>query len=91
MVIQFVEENLVKGVEFLVENGKKDGVVIIEFGLQYEVMVVGEGVSLVVIDMVKVYYKGMLLDGIEFDFFYFCGEFVVFLLNCVIFGWMEGV
>lgn len=86
-----VEENIVKGEVFLVENGQKEGVIIIELGLQYEVMVEGEGVSLVVIDIVKVYYKGILLDGIEFDFFYFCGELVVFLLNCVILGWIEGV
>lgn len=51
----------------------------------------GEGVSLVVIDMVKVYYCGILLDGIEFDFLYKCGEFVEFLFNCVIVGWIEGV
>lgn len=41
--------------------------------------------------MVKVYYCGILLDGIEFDLFYKCGELVEFLFNCVIFGWIEGV
>ncbi len=91
MATQLAEENLVKGAEFLAENGKKDGVVTTESGLQYEVMVAGEGASPVATDTVKVHYKGTLLDGTEFDSSYSRGEPAVFPLNRVIPGWTEGV
>lgn len=49
----------------------------------------GEGVILVCIDCVCVYYIGKLIDGIVFDSFVVCGEFVEFLVNGVISGWIE--
>lgn len=76
MVEVVVVKNIEVGEVYLVENVKCDGVIVIEFGLQYEVLEEGEGVSLLVEDEVKVYYCGMFLDGIEFDLFYVCNEFV---------------
>lgn len=50
----------------------------IDLGLLYKIEKVGEGVSLSKIDMVKVYYKGILFDGMVFDSLYDCNVFVEF-------------
>lgn len=88
---KMAEENLEKGAAFLAENATKEGVVTTESGLQYEVLVAGEGASPVATDTVKVHYQGTLLDGTEFDSSYSRGEPAVFPLNRVISGWTEGV
>lgn len=80
---------VVEGVKYLEENCEKDGVNSIEFGLQFCVLMQGEGVILVCIDCVCVYYIGKFIDGIVFDSFVVCGELVEFLVNGVIVGWIE--
>ena len=61
------EENKAKGVAFLAENGKREGVKTTESGLQYEVITAGEGAQPAETDVVVVHYKGTLIDGTEFD------------------------
>ncbi|WP_417227093.1 FKBP-type peptidyl-prolyl cis-trans isomerase [Amphritea sp.] len=85
------EDNLKKGQEYLAENGKKEGVVTTESGLQYEELTAGEGESPKAEDTVKVHYRGSLISGTDFDSSYSRGEPVSFPLNGVIPGWTEGL
>lgn len=61
------------------------------FGVIVQILIKGIGLLFKVSDMVKVYYCGMFINGIEFDSFYKCGQLILFLLNCVILCWIEGV
>lgn len=70
----------------------KEGVVITESGLAYEVLEKGESETHPgPTARVKVHYRGTLLDGTEFDSSYSRGEPIEFPLNGVIAGWTEGV
>ena len=84
-------ENLAEGKAYLAENAKRDGVVVTESGLQYEIVTEGDGAKPAAEDTVKVHYKGTLLDGTEFDSSYSRNQPAVFPLNRVISGWTEGV
>ena len=53
--------------QFLEENKLKEGVITTESGLQYEVMREGAGERPQANSIVKVHYKGMLIDGTVFD------------------------
>ena len=55
------------GEEFLAENAKKEGVVTLHSGLQYKVLVKGEGEVPKKTDKVQVHYEGRLVDGTVFD------------------------
>jgi FKBP-type peptidyl-prolyl cis-trans isomerase FkpA len=88
---QSAEDNIAAGKAFLAENANKEGVVVTESGLQYEVLVEGTGTSPSATDTVRVHYRGTLLDGTEFDSSYKRGEPAEFPLNRVIPGWTEGV
>ncbi|HNZ91364.1 MAG TPA: FKBP-type peptidyl-prolyl cis-trans isomerase [Acidovorax sp.] len=60
-------------------------------GLVYESLKEGAGASPAATDTVKVHYRGMFLDGKEFDSSYKRGEPTEFPLNRVIACWTEGV
>lgn len=79
------------GMAFLAENAKKDGVTVLPSGLQYKVLVQGDGPSPAATDKVKVHYRGTFIDGREFDSSYKRGTPAVFALNQVIKGWTEAV
>lgn len=79
------------GAQFLVENASKDGVQTTPTGLQYKVITEGTGKSPQASDLVKVHYRGTLLDGTEFDSSYKRNAPAEFPLNGVIPGWTEGV
>ncbi|MBU2978345.1 FKBP-type peptidyl-prolyl cis-trans isomerase [Alteromonas sp. C1M14] len=91
MASKAAEENIKIGEDYLAENAKKDGVVVTDSGLQYEVLTEGTGKSPEATDTVKVHYHGTLIDGTVFDSSYERGEPVIFPLNRVIPGWTEGV
>ena len=55
------------GEEFLAENAKKEGVVTLRSGLQYKVLVTGNGEIPKKTDKVQVHYEGRLVDGTVFD------------------------
>ncbi|MBX2842446.1 MAG: FKBP-type peptidyl-prolyl cis-trans isomerase, partial [Flammeovirgaceae bacterium] len=83
--------NLEEGQKFLEENSKKEGVITLESGLQYEVIKEGSGASPKLEDTITAHYHGTLLDGTVFDSSVDRGEPATFPLNRVIGGWTEGV
>ena len=80
-----------QGEQYLAENGKKDGVVTLPSGLQYQVLQEGNGRKPKATDQVKCHYEGMLVDGTLFDSSIQRGEPATFPLNGVIAGWTEGL
>ena len=85
------EENRAEGETFLAENLAKEGVEVLESGLQYKVITEGEGPSPTPDSTVKVHYRGTLLDGTEFDSSYKRGEPATFGVTQVIPGWTEAL
>lgn len=79
------------GEAFLAENGKKDGVVTLPSGLQYQVLKEGDGKKPSATDQVVCHYEGTLIDGTVFDSSYQRNQPATFGLNQVIPGWTEGV
>lgn len=88
---QAAMETLEEGNRFLQENGNRESVITTESGLQYEVLVKGDGPMPADTSEVEVHYEGMLIDGTVFDSSYERGESISFPLNRVIKGWTEGV
>jgi FKBP-type peptidyl-prolyl cis-trans isomerase FklB len=80
-----------QGEKFLEENKLREGVIVTESGLQYEVLKMGKGKKPAATDRVKVHYHGTLINGEVFDSSVDRGEPIVFGLNQVIAGWTEGV
>lgn len=80
-----------EGEAFLAENKSKPGVQVTESGLQYRVERAGNGATPTASDVVRVHYKGTLLNGETFDSSYDRGEPAEFGLAQVIPGWSEGV
>jgi FKBP-type peptidyl-prolyl cis-trans isomerase len=85
------EANQAAAEVFLAENATREGVVVTESGLQYEVIEAGEGASPGPDDTVEVHYRGTLVDGTEFDSSYQRGETVTFGVGQVITGWTEAL
>lgn len=83
--------NAAEGDKFLLENRAKEGVIVTESGLQYQVVELGTGPMPSATDKVTVHYRGTLLNGEEFDSSYSRGEPISFQLDQVIPGWTEGV
>ena len=79
------------GEAFLAENGKKDGIVTLPSGLQYQVLKEGNGKKPSATDQVVCHYEGTLIDGTVFDSSYQRNQPATFGLNQVIPGWTEGV
>jgi FKBP-type peptidyl-prolyl cis-trans isomerase FkpA len=85
------EDTIKEGADFLIANAKVDGVQVTESGLQYSVISKGDGAMPTAEDVVKVHYKGTLIDGTEFDSSYKRNEPAEFPLKNVIKGWTEGL
>lgn len=81
------EENKAKGVAWLAENLKKEGVKELAGGLQYKVLTAGEGGSPTPSDTVRVHYTGTLTNGDVFDSSVKRGEPAEFVVGGVIKGW----
>lgn len=90
-VAEKFKETKEKGEAYLAENAKKEGVVTLPSGLQYQVIKEGNGRRPKATDKVKCHYEGMLVDGTLFDSSIQRGEPATFPLNGVIKGWTEGL
>ncbi len=84
-------DKISEGEKFLAENAKRDGVITLPSGLQYEILVEGNGPKPSATSTVKTHYKGTLLDGRVFDSSYDRGEPTSFPVNRVIAGWTEAL
>lgn len=86
-----MEKNKAAGQAFLGENKEREGVMVTESGLQYEVLKAADGPKPKESDTVKVDYIGTLVDGTEFDSSIKRGEPAVFGVGQVIPGWSEAL
>ena len=79
------------GEKYLAENAKKEGVITLPSGLQYQVLKEGNGKKPTAKDTVPCHYEGFLIDGTVFDSSIQRGEPATFPLQQVIAGWTEGL
>lgn len=80
-----------EGKRFLENNKLQDGVTTLPSGLQYKVLVKGDGDIPKSTDRVKVHYRGTLLDGTEFDSSYARREPITLGVGQVIAGWTQAL
>ncbi len=88
---EIMDTNAAEGEAFLAENATKEGVIVTDSGLQYEILTQGDGPQPTAESRVKVHYRGSLIDGTEFDSSYERGEPTDFGVNGVIAGFGEGL
>ncbi len=86
-----VSKSLEEGKAFLEKNKEKQGVKTLPDGLQYKVLVEGNGPSPKSTDTVTVNYRGSLIDGTLFDSSYTRGEPTTMRVSGVIPGWAEAL
>lgn len=80
-----------EGEAFLAKNAQREGVVVLESGLQYEVIEAGSGDTPSRNDVVRTHYRGTLINGQQFDSSYDRGEPAEFPVKGVIAGWTEAL
>ena len=82
--------NARKSADYLAKNRQQPGVVQLPSGIQYAVLNKGSGTaSPAVTSTVTVNYRGMLVDGTEFDSTWAHGAPVSFTVDKVIRGWQD--
>jgi len=85
------KDNLEEGVNFLSKNKDEEGVIELPSGLQYKILIEGDGVMPKATDQVKCHYHGTLIDGTVFDSSVERKQPAVFPVNGVIRGWIEAL
>ncbi|MFT6463647.1 FKBP-type peptidyl-prolyl cis-trans isomerase [Halopseudomonas sp.] len=79
------------GVEFLIKNAEREGVITLDSGLQYEVVNEGTGATPQSSSTVQTHYEGTLITGEVFDSSYKRGQPAEFPVGGVIAGWTEAL
>lgn len=79
------------GVDYLADNAKREGVVTLPSGLQYEVISEGTGATPTASSTVQTHYEGTLISGEVFDSSYKRGQPAEFPVGGVIAGWTEAL
>ena len=79
------------GEAFLADNAKRDEVTVTDSGLQYEVLVEGNGAVPVAGQSVRVHYHGTFTHGGVFDSSVARGQPAEFPVTGVIAGWVEAL
>lgn len=79
------------GEDFLAENAKKDGVITLDSGLQYEIITEGTGAQPTRESTVRTHYHGTFIDGRVFDSSVERGQPAEFPVGGVIAGWTEAL
>ncbi|PKF50707.1 FKBP-type peptidyl-prolyl cis-trans isomerase [Enterovibrio nigricans] len=85
------KEAAAEGETFLAENAKRAEVTVTDSGLQYEVLVEGNGEIPTSDKQVRVHYHGTLTDGTKFDSSVERGQPAEFPVTGVIKGWVEAL
>ncbi len=80
-----------EGQKFLEQNGKREEVVTLPSGLQYEVLVEGNGPKPGPTSKVKCHYHGTLTNGEVFDSSVEKGKPIEYSVNGFIKGWQEAL
>jgi len=82
-----------EGKQFLIDNGARDEVVVLDSGLQYEVLEAGdaEAEKATRESTVKTHYHGTFINGQVFDSSYQRGQPIEFPVTGVIKGWTEAL
>jgi FKBP-type peptidyl-prolyl cis-trans isomerase FklB len=76
---------------WLIENGKKEGVYTLPSGVQYKIIKSGNGISPTESDILECHYISKLINGNVFDNAYYEGPTFRFYLSAVIPGWSEAL
>ena len=85
------KDSIAAGDAYMAENAKREGVVTLPSGLQYEILRAGAGAIPTDTDQVKVHYHGTLINGTVFDSSVDRGEPATFGVTQVIPGWTEAL
>lgn len=84
-------ENKKAGEAFLAENARKAGVTVLPSGLQYRVLQAGNGAKPGDADTVACRYRGVLINGAEFDSSPASGEAGSLKVSSLVPGWREAL
>ncbi|MGB0894845.1 MAG: FKBP-type peptidyl-prolyl cis-trans isomerase [Parashewanella sp.] len=85
------EVAMAEGKAFLEENAKREEVIVTESGLQYEVLVQGDGEKPTVDSTVRTHYHGTFTNGDVFDSSVVRDQPAEFPVSGVIAGWTEAL
>lgn len=85
------EGNRKEGDAFLASNRTMEGVVTLPSGLQYKIIKAGDGRKPTDADTVECQYRGLFVNGSEFDSSYRTGKPSTFKVGGVIPGWKEAL
>lgn len=85
------ERERIAGKEFIEKTAKEEGVKKLQSGMLFKSTKEGSGISPKATDVVKVNYRGTLINGKEFDSSYKRGKPLEFKLENVIKCWQEGL